>query len=72
MAKKVAYVKKEDCVGCEVCVDVCPTKALEMKNDVAWSDPAKCDGEEKCGKCSPECPVECIVYLDESDPKLKA
>jgi Na+-translocating ferredoxin:NAD+ oxidoreductase RNF subunit RnfB len=71
MAKKLALVILEDCIGCEACVAACPTGAMQMNDeDLAISDSNKCDGEEECGECSPVCPVECILYVEEGDERL--
>ena len=73
MAKEVALVKADDCIGCEACVPVCPTESMRMleENNVAWSKPETCDGKEKCGKCGEVCPVECIAYVAENDSQLE-
>lgn len=42
-------VDEEKCVGCEECVDVCPTEVFEMENEksvVAEAD--ECLGCESC------------------------
>ena len=71
MAKKLALVIVEDCIGCEACVAECDYDAMEMnEDDVAVSNANNCKGEEECGKCSPVCPVECIEYVDEGDERL--
>ncbi len=46
-------ISREDCVGCEACVDRCPMDALEMDEDVARVDLKRCIG---CGVCNSECP----------------
>ncbi|MDP8226353.1 4Fe-4S dicluster domain-containing protein [bacterium] len=50
-------IDKEKCVGCGVCVDVCPTEALSIEDDIAVCDADKC---VDCGVCIPECPTEAI------------
>ncbi len=52
-----AYVDRELCSGCEVCVDRCFFEALTMKNDLADVDPGKCLG---CGVCTVVCPTEAL------------
>lgn len=51
-------VDKEECTGCETCVEVCPVEAIVMNND----DLAEIDQDEctECGTCLDECPVEAI------------
>lgn len=71
MAKKLALVIEEDCIGCEACVAACPTGAMAMTDDdLAKSNSKLCDGEEECGECAPTCPVECIEYVEEGDDRL--
>jgi ferredoxin len=52
-----AFVNKDECVGCEVCVDECESGALTMKDGVAVVDTEKCD---ECESCIEACPTECI------------
>ncbi len=60
------YVPQIDpvkCIGCELCVKLCPSDALGMINDVATFT-----AEEECeysGTCQEICPTEAInlVYV---------
>lgn len=47
----------EKCIGCEVCVSVCPFNALEMKEGKARVN----DQCTLCGACAEECPEGAIV-----------
>jgi NAD-dependent dihydropyrimidine dehydrogenase PreA subunit len=51
-----AKIKKEACVACGACVDVCPVDAIIM-NDVAVIDEDTCID---CGTCVDECPNSAI------------
>lgn len=51
-------VVAEDCTGCEICVDVCPSEAISMVDGVAQINQDECT---ECGTCIEECPVEAIV-----------
>jgi electron transfer flavoprotein alpha subunit len=53
----------EKCIGCEICVSVCPFNALEMKEGKARVN----DQCTLCGACAEECPEGAIVVpsLDE-------
>ncbi|MCX6650930.1 MAG: 4Fe-4S binding protein [Methanomassiliicoccales archaeon] len=52
----VTKVNVDECVGCGLCEDVCPSGALAV-DDVAVIDPKKCTD---CGKCIDECPNDCL------------
>jgi len=54
-----AYIKKEECCGCEGCANVCPVACITMKEDeegfmFPFADTAKC---LHCGLCEKICPV---------------
>ena len=56
-------IDKELCTGCEICVDECPTNALEMVDDIAeLVRPEDCDGK---GECAETCPSEAIKMEEE-------
>ena len=46
-------VKKDECIGCGVCYNICPAKAITMKNKVAIIDKAACI---RCFCCQEFCP----------------
>ncbi len=50
-------VDRDECTGCETCVEVCPVEAISIKDDKALIDQEKCT---QCETCVPECPVEAI------------
>ena len=45
--------KKKECVGCGKCAEVCPAKAIEIKNKKAVIDKKKCI---TCFCCQEFCP----------------
>lgn len=54
----------DHCIGCEVCVDICPEEAISMTGeDVAWIDPEKC---ASCGVCADICAQDAIEEGDAS------
>ncbi|NLV81817.1 MAG: 4Fe-4S binding protein [Synergistaceae bacterium] len=55
MAK--AVVDQDLCVGCEACVGVCPTVAIEVTDGKAFIEPDLC---VECGACVATCPVSAI------------
>ena len=58
------------CVGCGVCVSVCPFEAIELNAvGVAEVDPARCVG---CGKCTRECPRGVLKLHDRLCPIVVA
>ncbi|MBU21803.1 MAG: hypothetical protein QGG24_00085 [Vicinamibacterales bacterium] len=51
----------DTCVGCVVCVDLCPGDVLRMEGDKAVVEYA--DECWWCGVCRVECPVEgCVQF----------
>ena len=53
----VAIVNKDECIGCGVCVDACPSDAIKMVDDLAVIDEELC---VDCGACVDECPNSAI------------
>jgi len=54
----VVQISADDCTGCQVCIDTCPSGALVMQNDV--STVANPDDCTDCGQCLEACPLEVI------------
>jgi pyruvate formate lyase activating enzyme len=53
--KPEPFYFKEKCNGCGQCMAVCPTKAIQIKEEKSITDHSKCDGS---GKCAQICPNE--------------
>lgn len=51
-------VNADDCLGCGVCVDACPSEALSVEDGVAVVDEGSC---VECGACMDECPVGALA-----------
>jgi len=59
--KQVAVVREEDCIGCTLCIDVCPVDAIVGSAKYLHTViAAACTG---CELCLPPCPVDCIELL---------
>ncbi|MBN2407892.1 MAG: 4Fe-4S binding protein [Elusimicrobia bacterium] len=57
-SKKVK-IDADVCTGCSICIDECPTGALEMENGVSvLARPGDCT---LCGNCEDVCPVSAIT-----------
>ena len=52
--------QKEECFGCEACVQICPRNAIEMKEDCEGFRYPKIDNDKcvNCGLCNKVCPYE--------------
>lgn len=48
----------DKCVGCGMCLIVCPHAVFSMNNGSAWID--KRDACMECGACAQNCPAEAI------------
>ena len=57
-ARTVAFINENWCIGCTLCIEVCPTDAIAGSNKVMHTviEP-HCTG---CELCIPVCPVDCI------------
>ncbi|MDA3971592.1 MAG: FAD-dependent oxidoreductase [Desulfobulbaceae bacterium] len=61
VAPTVSVIDKETCIGCGICVSMCPYNAIKMlkidKKRKAETVPASCKG---CGICASRCPTFAI------------
>jgi electron transport complex protein RnfB len=55
--KHIATVNTSKCIGCGMCVNSCPTSAIQIINGKAVIDPSKCTG---VGHCVNRCPMQAI------------
>lgn len=63
-----AYVDREKCTQCKLCVGICPSRAIAVKSP-AYIDEAACKG---CGSCAAACPVDAINMRLFSDDQIIA
>jgi len=52
------YLKKADCIGCKVCFNICPVKAINMTDDRPRIDRKKCI---RCFCCQEFCPQSAMI-----------
>lgn len=58
-------IKKENCTGCEICLDRCQMEAITMTEDgVAQVELNRCIG---CGLCVTTCPSDAIALISKPD-----
>ena len=56
--RQVAYIKEENCIGCAICIDVCPFDAIiGAQNFSHRINFEECPG---CKICVNKCPTDCI------------
>jgi len=53
-------VCKKACIGCGLCVKVCPYDAVNMEQNLAVIDVRNC---QECGLCATKCPTGAILDL---------
>ncbi|RKY89839.1 ferredoxin [candidate division KSB1 bacterium] len=61
-------IVEEKCIGCTICMKVCPTQAIRVKNEVAVTIPERCID---CGECIRVCPQNAIIPLTTEYQDLK-
>jgi formate hydrogenlyase subunit 6/NADH:ubiquinone oxidoreductase subunit I len=60
-----AEIDEGNCVGCGICVEICPMETIELDNSIAKINLKKCIG---CGVCVHHCP-EKAIYLKRTGPR---
>jgi electron transport complex protein RnfB len=61
MLPPVAVIDEPNCIGCALCLKVCPTDAILGANKFLHTIiAADCTG---CEKCLPVCPTDCIAMV---------
>ena len=56
------FVDKEKCLGCGLCVSVCPVQAISLEDKKATIDHERCNA---CMQCANQCPVGAIRQTSE-------
>jgi heterodisulfide reductase subunit A len=64
-----AFVDHMACDGCGVCLEVCPTNAITLREEKEDIDPFLCNG---CGGCIPECPTGAIEIRNSTKNQIVA
>ena len=54
-------IVSEKCVGCGGCIDLCPSIAISMIDDIVTIDDQLCT---ECGICVKVCPMNAPVQTD--------
>jgi heterodisulfide reductase subunit A len=70
-AMYIAEVKESLCMGCGICVDVCPysARAINIRDKVAVVHPFLCDS---CGSCVAVCPNDASYLRDLTGDQIMA
>ncbi|MEA1973034.1 MAG: 4Fe-4S binding protein, partial [Candidatus Cloacimonadota bacterium] len=67
-SSKTIFVNSEECIGCELCIDICPVNAIEMVDGKAVIDIDRCNN---CGECTYVCPTNAIYMETIENAKRK-
>lgn len=59
------WVDENKCIGCGICVDICPVNAISIQNAFAVLDMVSCI---RCGKCHDFCPQDAVRHDSERIP----
>ncbi|MCF8039454.1 MAG: 4Fe-4S binding protein, partial [Desulfohalobiaceae bacterium] len=70
----ISQIDQDKCIGCGLCIDICPFAAIqaeEVEENIhrAKNIPASCKG---CGLCASSCPQRAIDMLHFRDSQLEA
>ena len=60
------WVEKEDCIGCELCVEICPVDVIYIEGEKAEIDLKGCI---RCGECHGVCPQNAVRHDSEKIPE---
>jgi ferredoxin len=60
------WVKKEDCLGCSICVEACPVEAISIEDEKAEIHMDLCI---RCGICHDVCPQNAVRHDSEKIPQ---
>lgn len=69
VSPEVAHIDPKKCDLCEICIKLCPTKAIEKTPEGITVNSISCIG---CGICVPKCPKEAITLDNSTDEQLLA
>lgn len=59
--RQVAYINEDNCVGCTICIEVCPFDAIiGAQNFLHRINFNECPG---CKICIKKCPTDCIKMI---------
>jgi DNA-binding transcriptional regulator YiaG len=69
----MSYSITNRCIQCDTCEPLCPTGAIQLKNDKYWIDPDLCDNCETYSEpqCVTSCPVNSPVPLQSKKGRYK-
>jgi ferredoxin len=59
------WIKKNDCIGCGICVSECKVNAITLENSKAYINQDKCI---RCGVCHNVCPQNAVRHDSERIP----
>ncbi len=62
-AKREIIWKRELCIGCGECMEVCPQGALKLSSKINYIDRSKCT---TCGKCAEICPSKALHFASKN------
>lgn len=68
----IERIAEEKCIGCDICVDICPCDVFRCLPDQELVRIAYPDDCQTCFACELDCPVDAIYVSPMRKPRVQA